>query len=253
MFRLKYFAYRVLPDVVVRRLRAMRFASMFKDSMINRESDAKAVVLFVSKGDHVIDLGANFGLYTKYLSELVGASGHVYSFEPIPVTFASLQRNVSHHMLKNVSLFPIAVSSKDGAGVLQVPRFETGGESYYEAHIVSAADAQPDLRTIEVPMTCLDTWSADHPARITFIKCDVEGHELECIQGATTLIERYKPTWLIEIKGDPDDAGLQAGKTFDVMRGFGYQVYIYVNDELRLRQPGEQALNYFFSVHDNLS
>ena len=43
----------------------------------------------VKPGDVVLDVGANYGLYSHYMGRLVGPSGHVYAFEPIPFTAAT--------------------------------------------------------------------------------------------------------------------------------------------------------------------
>ncbi len=48
----------------------------------------------VKKGDVCLDIGANIGWYATLLQKLVGASGQVYAFEPVPKTFSLLSRNV---------------------------------------------------------------------------------------------------------------------------------------------------------------
>ena len=82
--------------------------------------------------------------------------------------------------------------------------------------------------------------------RIAFIKCDIEEHELECLKGAGRLINHSHPTWLIEIKGDPDDPNSRAYQTFSLLHQAGYKAFILKGSQLQERQPGEMSVNYFF-------
>src|SRR5262245_35964871 len=50
------------------------------------EPELELLPKLVERGDTVLDIGANFGLYAYYLSRAVGPSGRVYCFEPIPFT-----------------------------------------------------------------------------------------------------------------------------------------------------------------------
>jgi len=243
---LRRVGYRMLPSFVIERLRAWRLARLFRQPIVTIEPDAAALPLLISRGNTVLDVGANAGLYTRYLSELVGAEGRVFSFEPIPPTYQILKRNITSSKLINVELINAAVSSKIGHAVMEIPRFDTGGESLYDAYIAASVPPDSSLRTFRVETLTLDSRFAAYPHRITFIKCDIEGHELECVRGAKTLIARDHPVWLIEITGDPDSAGSQAAQTFQFMREAGYIDAIYETGQLRKRRPGEKHLNYFF-------
>src|ERR1700687_1672184 len=62
---------------------------------VDLEPEATSIVRrIIRPGDVVIDVGANFGWYTTLLAELVGESGHVYSFEPVPAAHDRLVENV---------------------------------------------------------------------------------------------------------------------------------------------------------------
>src|SRR6516162_3358285 len=60
---------------------------------------------WVGEGDWVVDVGANVGHYTIRLSQLVGKSGRVFAFEPVPENFELLVSNVSTVCVQNVTLF----------------------------------------------------------------------------------------------------------------------------------------------------
>ena len=58
----------------------------------------------VKEGDVVLDCGAFIGLHTLQLSNLVGETGKVYSFEPIPAVADCLEKTLEEKMIKNVVL-----------------------------------------------------------------------------------------------------------------------------------------------------
>lgn len=69
---------------------------------------------WVSEGDCVIDIGANVGIFTAALSQLVGPDGHVFAFEPIPETFRLLTFSSRLYAHQNVTLFNAADSDTSG-------------------------------------------------------------------------------------------------------------------------------------------
>ena len=88
----------------------------------------------------------------------------------------------------------------------------------------------------EVDVRRLDTLLVTSD-RIDFIKCDVEGHEIQVVNGALEIIQRFKPVWLIE--SDWDSA------LFLRMRDLGYDCFVEHNRELVPRN-GARKTNYFF-------
>ena len=68
------------------------------------EKEFSMLGLWVEEGDWVLDMGANVGHYVFKLSELVGATGRVIAFEPVPQTFELLAANIARITFKNVTL-----------------------------------------------------------------------------------------------------------------------------------------------------
>ena len=61
---------------------------------------------YVSNGSVSIDVGASIGLMSLVMSKLVGYTGKVLSFEPDPVSFGLLRRNVHSNILNgNIQMF----------------------------------------------------------------------------------------------------------------------------------------------------
>src|SRR5262245_31746411 len=198
---LKSLALSVLPDGVLRPLKRRHYLGVVRSF---DSAEAAVMRALLRPGEHAVDLGANVGWYTRVLSEAVGASGRVYSVEPIPETFGTLRFCVRRLHLDNVVLFDCAVSDRDATAVMEVPRYDAGGENYYQARIVAPAERRSGLRRITVAIRSVDSLVGAAPGPVAFVKCDVEGHEAAVVRGARALIARRRPSLCLEISGDPD-------------------------------------------------
>jgi len=236
--------YPVLKSHYLRKLR--RFSE-------DDEIDIKVVRYLVRTGDSVIDVGANIGVYTVYLSKLVGPNGNVYSIEPIPPTFDILSNNVKKLGQRNVWLLNYAISDQCGSTKMEIPKYLSGGENYYQARIRENGNVPSMLRRFDVVTTSLDTLLFGSGRLITFMKIDVEGHESQVIKGSLGIIRKYKPALLIEISGDPDDDQSKAFKLFGILRGEGYSPYWFDGRRLNYRIKGNKSVNYFLLTHDHIS
>jgi len=241
---IKKVAIKLLPEPVLQAAKRMYYAHKLRTMPESAERDLRVVKHLVKRGDSVADVGANFGVYTRFLSELVGPGGRVVSIEPMPPTFDVLSSSVRKLRLANVEALNIAASDAERSVTMEVPLYDSGGEDFYSARITGGASGGK-LRHATVRARPLDSIFPDG-REISFVKCDVEGHELQCIRGAGKLIERSRPAWLVEIMGDPDNPGSDAAKTFAELCRHGYEAWWFDGRTLRMRQKGERNDNYFF-------
>jgi FkbM family methyltransferase len=246
---IKRLALRFLPDRLLQKLKKIHYAKALRSAAEGGEPDLKVVRHLAGAGSHVIDVGANFGLYTKFLAELVGATGRVYSVEPVPLTYEILTSNLKRLKLRNVEPFNLAASDDAGEVRMEVPRYDSGGENFYEARVVAGAAAS--LRAVRVEARPLDALFG-HLRQIDFIKCDVEGHELACLRGAEMILRKVKPAWLIEISGSPDQSASNAAAVFRLMTDAGYLSLWFDGLHLRPRERGDRSVNYFFLTRRHL-
>jgi FkbM family methyltransferase len=207
----------------------------------------------VKPGTTAVDLGANIGIYTKVLSDLVGPAGNVISVEPVPQTFEVLSRNIRSLALRNISCVNAAVSHSDGEVTMELPEYHTGGTNFYQARVVTTGDhVVPDSRPhLRVRATKLDTLVAAAKP-VDFVKCDVEGHELECLTGAEMILTSHRPAWLVEVSGDPDEPGTNASRLFQLFAGHSYGPWWFDGRRLIERRPGDRSVNYFFLRPEHL-
>lgn len=197
-----------LPRPWQQELKRQHFARLIRKGQFSAdEPEFERLAEWVRRGDWVLDIGANVGQYTIRLSELVGASGRVIAFEPVPPTFELLAANVARARFANITLVNAAAS--DGAGVagMAVPRLDTGLDNYYMAHVTDEAGG---LQVLSLPVDSLCL-----PAVVGLAKVDVEGHELKALRGMKTLLARDRPRLIVE------------GRSADVASFLGALGYVY--------------------------
>ncbi len=219
----------------------------YLESLARNEPDLAVVKHLVSAADCVLDIGANVGTYTLALARMVGPQGCVLSFEPIAETFAILSSNVSGYHLDNVKLVEVALSSSDGPVAMEIPNWSNGGKNYYQSRIVAPDATSGSAHRVVAESRRLDTFFADlQQKRITFVKIDVEGHELEVLRGGEKVLRQHQPAMLLEASGNPDDIGGTVANLFALLANMGYSPYWYDGKELRARRAGDRSTNYFF-------
>ena len=242
----------MMPDPLLLCIKKFYYVRVLK-SLSEEEIDLKTVKYFVNPGDLAIDVGANIGVITLFLSRLVGDSGCVYSIEPNPMTFEILSHNVSKLKLNNVNLLNYGISDKNRLAIMEVPKYDnSGNENFYQSMIVDSSKKNNLLRHYKVELKSLDCLLSEISQKVSFVKIDVEGHELQAIKGAMQLINQFKPALLIEVSGDPDDKGSATNNLFEQLMSIGYLPYCFDGNILRRRVKGDKSINYFFLTEDHI-
>jgi FkbM family methyltransferase len=180
-----------LPAAWQAELKRVRYRGQIRRQTFgNSEAEFAMLGSMLAPGDWVIDVGANVGHYTKRFSDLVGPTGRVIAFEPVPETFALLAANVALFEHQNVTLLNFAASNAPSAVGLQIPRFSSGLRNFYQAAVTRDAG---DLQVLTVP---LDSLGLSH--RISLVKIDAEGHDAEVLQGMDGILRRDLPVLIVE-------------------------------------------------------
>lgn len=196
----------------------------------------------------VLDVGANFGLYTNLFSGLVGAEGRAHSFEPVPSTAHILRNNVRRLNMKNVFVREMALSSQAGNATIHVPT-DQNGENFYRATI----DDKCDGTAYNVVTETIDNLFPSGP-KVSFIKIDVEAHEYEVVKGGMNLIRRDKPILFIEIDKDMWNPSTDSYSLRKALEEIGYYPYYLDGKKLLPSQPNhEREANYFFLMMEHFS
>lgn len=171
----------------------------------------------VHPGDCCIDIGAHLGYYSVTLSKLCGPRGVVWAVEPIPIFGEVLRRNLARSGSDNVRVLSYALGSKDGSIRMTTPIVE-GVFRHGLTHVVDHP-AETAAATYEVEMSVPDKLF-DSIDRLDFVKCDVEGHEVEVFSHFTTVLDRHRPIVQVEIGSTNNKRQM-----FDLMTALGYSMF----------------------------
>ena len=206
----------------------------------DRWPEAEGVRRLIRPGDTVADIGANIGYISRLLAEWTGPSGHVLAFEPVPENAEALAWTMRRLSLAQVEVWPVALSDHEGEAELTLPRGE--GELYRGSLEPVAGEA---LRRLRVPVSTLDAQWADRATGPRFLKIDVEGHAEAVLRGARTVLERWRPSLLVEAEGDIGDPSQSAGRIARALAPFGYQPRFWADDRFA-DEPEEPGRDVFF-------
>jgi FkbM family methyltransferase len=240
---LKKKLFSLLPDFLKRQLKRAYYYKKFSEAKWDQEPELALLKSMVSPGQTVLDVGANYGLYTRFLAALVGENGRVVSLEPVPETYDIVAHNVKTYRLTQAEVLPLAASDQEGQAVVFIPTWEDGSDNFYEASL-SASSATAQGRSISIQTIKLDTLCQDFE-RLDFIKLDVEGHEPEALAGAKQVIQRFRPSMLVEINDD-FEKGSTGDKVLTFMQGLQYRMYVLQNGTLCPAQGKGEGVNYWF-------
>jgi len=169
------------------------------------------------RGGTLLDIGANRGVYSIYMSRAAGPEGRLISFEAQPELGAHLQSVRDSFGLTNMEIVNKGLSSE--TGVLRMRRLNvgSGGASFHE-------DARDDLEELDIPVITLDDYAESCSlGEVHFIKCDVEGHELDVFIGSERILTRDRPTLLFECHQGEEEKG----EIFRYLLDLGYDGYFF--------------------------
>ena len=167
----------------------------------------------VKPGMVFYDIGAHIGIHSLYASKLLGDKGSVFSFEPWPENFAELQNNAGINK-KGASITPVNMALARQPG--PVPMEE--GRSDGTHHLAPSATPAANGHLVKVQATTLDDFARTHPAP-DVMKIDVEGFELDVLEGGAKTLAKVHPSIILEHHGED-----LRQKASAFLEGLGYKV-----------------------------
>jgi FkbM family methyltransferase len=168
--------------------------------------------LMLPEAGTFLDIGSNWGYFTLHAASNQSRLT-VHAFEPMPATYKDLTSCVAQAGLSGLATcHNIALSSTDGEAFIQIPDGLHSG----------IAEVSDSVGTTRIRTRRLDSMGLPRP---DFIKMDVEGHEIEVLNGAKETLKAARPFMIFESKPDY----LRPGKTLEVLfflTALGYRLYI---------------------------
>jgi FkbM family methyltransferase len=198
-----------------------------------------------TRGWTCCDVGANVGAITLALAKFVGPTGKIYSFEPGPPNLSRLRANLSLNC--NVANRVQVIE----AGVGRIP-----GELFWAEERGNPGNALVGATgSHKIGIITLDEFVRERSiSKLDFLKIDVEGMELDVMQGGAETLRRFRPMLYFETL--PRYTATGAGATFTDMQQFlvkelGYTLH-RIDTQGRLHpQDGSGHGGYTVAVHPN--
>ncbi|HVM06680.1 MAG TPA: FkbM family methyltransferase [Acidimicrobiales bacterium] len=174
----------------------------------------------LAPGGVFYDVGANVGFFGLIAARIVGRAGAVYAFEPLPHVAAEARANADRNRLANVEVLEVAAGDREGTASLVLTR-HPGGATLSEADVGDDAVGRVTVRTVRLD----DLVAAGTIRPPDAVKIDVEGVELEVIDGLRRTIAECRPVIVCEL-----DAATRARAdekvrgAAEALSGLGYDV-----------------------------
>jgi len=166
-------------------------------------------------GDLVFEIGAHCGVSTYHFAQMVGPEGKVVAFEPDPVNFEILKRNIVRHNLTNVELVNAAVAGTAG-------KMAFSSEGTVGSMLISVLDRAPASNVVTVDaITLADTferWGVPD-----FCKVDIEGSEIEVIAKSADLLRKNKTNFALDTCHLKPDGKSTHSDIETLFRSYGYE------------------------------
>ncbi|MGH9104363.1 MAG: FkbM family methyltransferase [Acidimicrobiales bacterium] len=207
----------------------------------------------VGPGSVCIDVGSAAGLYTLALSHLAGPSGQVHSVEPLFFAHPACARLLRARDADNVRHHGVALGGRPGRAVMSVPvrrsGFVTGRSFLAQAPCRLGPNSEFDRHAaVVVDVETLDDLCEQNGlACLDFVKVDVEGAELQVLEGGREAIAEWRPAILAEIEArhtarygyTPDDVVAWLARR-------GYAMYAWQRGWHRADGVCPHSRNYLF-------
>jgi FkbM family methyltransferase len=146
----------------------------------------------IKEGSVVFDLGAHVGYYSLLSSVLVGQTGKVFAFEPLPRNLFYLNKHIQINKINNVTVIDAAVSDSSGWTFFdEIP----GNVGSFKGQI--SPKGKLKVRTVGLD----DLIKRRETPIPNFVKIDIEGNELLALSGAKSLLANAHPTLFLSTHG----------------------------------------------------
>jgi FkbM family methyltransferase len=204
----------------------------------------------IRRGDTVLDIGANIGMVTVHMANLVGSDGVVHAFEPNPRLVRMLRQTLHHHSLSHVTLHEFGLGPVESMLELRVPESDTGQGSF-----VWIKNTE-DCLSLQVPVRTLDDVAREQGIRhVSLLKIDVEGFEASVLRGAMQFLENVRPKAILFEVMEGISGPVSNAPVFRILLDFGYTFLSIPRSMVAMRllpfDPFRQPVPRF--VHDFLA
>ncbi len=183
----------------------------------------------IKPGYNCIDIGANMGYYSYFLSKYSGQTGKIFAIEPVPLFCKIWEKNTSKSRQNNLTLLPFALGEKESQAEMGTPIIN-GILHHGMTKVITKSDSLYN-KTFTVEMKNPDNLFSSIE-KIDFIKIDVEGYESIVVENMKETINKHKPLIQSELSG--------AGNRLNVIKiitDLGYSVNYLKDNHFEIATP----------------
>lgn len=150
----------------------------------------------------IIDIGTNIGQTALHCAKLAGKNSKIIGFEPDKINYEKALKNIQLNSFKNITLFNFALGKQKEGVPLKINSPKNRGGNRVDRKLIDSKNIiQVEILDDIIHKLNIDT--------VSIIKIDVEGFEMEVLNGAQQTIQKQKPILFIEI----DDRNLKEQNT----------------------------------------
>ena len=222
------------------------------------EPEVKYMDRFLPVNATVIQIGASDGRHAFYMARKLNCE-MIICFEPSPYTYKILNVLKWLFRFNQIKTENLAVGLTPGESYLVTPVKRSGHLGLAFAFV---SDVSPDPETIDpargfdgylvkpVTMTSIDEYCNQNSIqKLDFIRCDVEGSELNVLRGARNSLKRFRPVLLLEVHPHilKNTFGASAQEVWSELEQLDYRMY-YLKDnnlEFTTKFKDEPWRDYF--------
>ena len=210
------------------------------NSLSFEENEWKFLSKVIGKDMICLDIGANQGFYTVFLSRKVGRNGKVFAFEPLPGEFRKLKQNLRINRCSNIVMERMAIGACDGIADMFVCLDGHGSRSSMRT---PPEEVTARTQVEKVPITTVDRYvQRNKIKRIDFIKIDVEGAERDVLESSREVFSQLRPLVMIEMADvTTHQFGYRAVENYHFLERHGFKLFEFSRSgNLKPARPKDQ-------------
>lgn len=225
MIKARYIAYKLLGLKNYLRLVSRIYIKLIERGHMKKSyPELHFLKKMINKGDTCIDIGANLGYYSYFLSKYTGMDGKVYAIEPVELFGKIWKKNVSCSKINNLVLLPYALGAEEKSIEMGMPKVV---DTVHHGMTKIISDSKNECEKVFKAEMRIPDKLFHEIEKIDFIKIDVEGYESVVLENMKQTLEKHSPL----IQGEM--GGIENRKAcIKILRSLNFNPYILKDGRL---------------------
>lgn len=198
------------------------------------------ILLNVGQGKAILDIGANVGNHALYLSRFAST---VHAFEPYKPARDFLEEKISLNKIKNIAVYPVGLSDRKES-IPYYPTNEHAGSGSFQKDFFAQEKENSVILEVDTGDSIIE---AEDISGIDIIKIDVEGFEVQVLNGLRKTLESQRPVVIFESLSDTRETSETNYEKMSSLFPENYSFFLFTK---RDKKRGRYALSRITSVSD---